>query len=80
VGGKTVAKGTFKIDATKSPKEIDVLDESGAKNERTKLGIYQIDGDTYKFCLARAGKPRPAQFTSVVDSGHALGVSKREGP
>src|ERR1700674_4104659 len=51
-GNKTVATERFKIDTAKSPKEIDIMDESEAKNERTKLGIYKIDGDTYKFCLA----------------------------
>src|SRR6266404_3247193 len=80
VGNKTVATGTFKIDPAKSPKEIDILDESGVKNEKTKLGIYEIDGDTYKFCLAPAGKPRPTEFTSKPGTGHSLGVSKREKP
>jgi uncharacterized protein (TIGR03067 family) len=78
VGDKTVAAGIFKIDATKTPKEIDILDESGMKNDKTKLGIYELDGDTYKFCLAPAGKPRPTEFTSKAGSGHSLGVSKRE--
>ncbi|MFL5338552.1 MAG: TIGR03067 domain-containing protein [Gemmataceae bacterium] len=78
VGDKTVASGVFKIDATKTPKEIDILDESGQKNEKTKLGIYQLAGDTYKFCLAPAGKPRPTEFTSKPGSGHTLAVSKRE--
>ena len=80
VGDKTVATGKFKIDDAKSPKDIDILDESGVKNEKTKLGIYEIDGDTYKFCLAPAGKPRPTEFTSKEGSGHSLGVSKREKP
>jgi uncharacterized protein (TIGR03067 family) len=80
VGDKTVATGTFKIDAAKSPKEIDILDETGVKNEKTKLGIYEVDGDTYKFCLAPAGKPRPTEFTSKAGSGHSLGVSRREKP
>jgi len=80
VGDKTVASGIFKIDATKSPKEIDVMDESGKANDKTKLGIYELDGDTYKFCLAPAGKPRPSEFTSKEGSGHSLGVSKREKP
>ena len=80
VGDKTVASGTFKIDPTKTPKEIDVMDESGVKNDKTKLGIYALDGDTYKYCLAPAGKPRPTEFTSKAGSGHSLGVSKREKP
>jgi uncharacterized protein (TIGR03067 family) len=78
VGDKTVASGIFKIDSTKKPKEIDIMDESGTKNDKTKLGIYEIEGDTYKFCLAPVGKPRPTEFTSKEGSGHSLGVMKRE--
>jgi uncharacterized protein (TIGR03067 family) len=77
-GDETVANGIFKIDATKTPKEIDILDDADTKNDNTKLGIYELDGDNYKFCLAPAGKPRPADFTSKKDSGHTLGVTKRE--
>ena len=80
VGDKTVASGVFKIDSTKKPKEIDIMDETGITNDKTKLGIYELDGDTYKYCLAPAGKPRPTDFTSKEGSGHSLGVSKREKP
>jgi uncharacterized protein (TIGR03067 family) len=80
VGDKTVATGIFKVDSTKKTKEIDIMDETGTKNDKTKLGIYEIDGDTYKFCLAGAGKPRPTEFTSKEGSGHSLGVMKREKP
>jgi len=77
VGDKTVAHGVFRLDESKSPKEIDILDESGKPNAQTKLGIYELAGDTYKFCLAPAGKPRPRTFTSTPGSGHSLGVCKR---
>ena len=80
VGDKTVASGEFKINVTKMPREIDIMDESGVPNNKTKLGIYELDGDTYKYCLAPAGKPRPTEFTSKAASGHSLGVSKREKP
>jgi uncharacterized protein (TIGR03067 family) len=78
VGDRPVATGVFKIDSTKKPKEIDIMDESGLKNDKTKLGLYELDGDTYKYCLAPAGKGRPTEFTSKKGSGHSLGVSKRE--
>jgi uncharacterized protein (TIGR03067 family) len=78
VGAKTVAWGIFKIDATKSPKEIDIFDDTGMKNATTRLGIYELNGDTYKFCLAPPGKPRPTELTSKEGSGNSLGVSKRE--
>jgi uncharacterized protein (TIGR03067 family) len=80
VGDKTVASGKFALDASKKPKHIDIMDESGIKNEKTKLGIYELAGDTYKYCLAPAGKPRPKDFTSKEGSGHSLGVMKREKP
>lgn len=80
VGDKTVASGVFKIDATKTPKEIDIMDEPGVKNEKTQLGIYALDGDKYKYCLAPAGKARPTAFTSEPGSGCSLGVSRRERP
>jgi len=80
VGDKTVASGMTKLDSTKMPKEIDVMDESGIKNEMTKLGIYELDGDTYKYCLAPAGIPRPTEFSSKEGSGHSLGLSRREKP
>lgn len=77
VDNKNVASGVFKIDATKRPKEIDILDESGVKNDKTKLGIYEIHGDTYKYCLAPAGTPRPTDFTCKPGTKHSLGISKR---
>ena len=80
VGDKTVAGGVYTIDATKKPKEIDILDESGLKNDKTRLGIYELNGDIYKYCLAPAGKPRPTDFASKEASGHSLGVSRREKP
>jgi uncharacterized protein (TIGR03067 family) len=80
VGDRTVASGMFTIDATKRPKEIDILDESGTRNEKTKLGIYEVEGDTYRYCLAPAGKPRPKEFTSKDGGGDSLGVMKREKP
>ena len=80
VGDKTVATGVVKIDSARRPKEIDLLDESGTKNEKTKLGIYELEGDIYKYCLAPAGKPRPTELASPEGSGYSLGVSRREKP
>lgn len=76
-GDKTFAKGTFKVDATKSPKELVVMDDQG----KVKLqGIYEVNGDTYRYCIAPAGKDRPGEFSSKEGSGHILMVLKREKP
>ncbi|HEV7507009.1 MAG TPA: TIGR03067 domain-containing protein [Thermoanaerobaculia bacterium] len=78
VGDKTVATGAVKIDSAKIPKEIDILDESGSVNDKTKRAIYELEGDTYKYCIAPAGKPRPTEFSAKEGSGNALIVSRRE--
>ena len=57
VGDKSVASGEFTIDETKTPKEIDIMDETGKRNDKTKLGIYELDGDKYKYCLAQPESP-----------------------
>ncbi|HEX4960732.1 MAG TPA: TIGR03067 domain-containing protein [Thermoanaerobaculia bacterium] len=80
VGEKTVATGTWKIDATKTPKELDILDESGLINDKTKRAIYELEGDTFKYCIGQAGKPRPTEFSAREGSGDALIVSRREKP
>jgi uncharacterized protein (TIGR03067 family) len=75
---KPVGKGTFTIDATKKPKTIDARPATAAKDAPAMLGIYEIDGDTFRVCFARAGQERPKEFESKADSGHTLTVWKRE--
>jgi uncharacterized protein (TIGR03067 family) len=78
VGEKTVATGIFKIDSTKDPKQIDVMDETGTVNEKTQLGIFKIDGDRYEYCVGQRGKPRPTAFESKEGTGDALVIGQRE--
>jgi uncharacterized protein (TIGR03067 family) len=57
-------KGTFTIDAQKKPKHIDmkVVEGQGFAGQ-TSLGIYDIEGDTLKWCANGPGKDkRPAEF------------------
>ncbi len=77
VGEKTVASGITRLDESATPKRIDLLNEPGVKNGQPQLGIYELDGDTYRYCLAPAGKPRPTEFSSPAGSGWSLGVSRR---
>ncbi|MCC7085037.1 MAG: TIGR03067 domain-containing protein [Pirellulales bacterium] len=61
---KGTATGTQKINATKSPKTIDVVDASGPNAGKKCLGIYEIKGDELRVCFAAAGKARPTEFAS----------------
>jgi uncharacterized protein (TIGR03067 family) len=70
--------GTFKVDPSKRPKTIDVTFTDGPEKGKTSLGIYELEGDTYKVCVDPAGKSRPTEFAVKPGSGHVLQVLKRE--
>ena len=70
----TSRAGTIKLDATKKPKEMDAI----STKKEVMLGIYELDGDSYKVYFAPAGKPRPGEFASKPGSGHILQVWERK--
>ncbi len=74
-GGK-VEKGTYRVDAGKRPSEIDSTTEGKGGIE---AGIYAIDGDTLKMCLATSGGPRPKEFVTAKGGDHLLIVFRRVG-
>jgi len=70
--------GTVELDTTKSPKTFDLLFTSGPHKGAKSLGIYELDGDTWRICLAFAGiKTRPKEFVTKPGSGFALETLKR---
>jgi uncharacterized protein (TIGR03067 family) len=70
---KDAFKGTFKLDPTKNPKQIDLQMKGGELNR----GIYVLDGDTLKI-FAVPGPDRPSTFPK--DSSPGLVVLKRKKP
>ena len=78
IAGRVFMKARFTIDPTKKPKTIDYTVSEGQTKGKTQLGIYEIDGDTVKFCYSAPGKDRPTDFTTKEGSGRVLSVWKRE--
>lgn len=70
----TSRAGTIKIDATKNPKEMDAT----STNRDVMLGIYELNGDSYKVCFAPVGKPRPTALSSTPGSGNIFQVWERQ--
>jgi uncharacterized protein (TIGR03067 family) len=68
--------GTFTLDASKSPREIDIVPD-GPKKVVIK-GIYKIEKDVLTICHAAPGAKRPTAFASKKDSGDTLTVWKKE--
>jgi uncharacterized protein (TIGR03067 family) len=74
------AKGTFKIDAAKKPKTIDLTFTEGPPKGLVLKGIYELDETTYKVCVANPGSDRPKVFDSKAKDGGSVQVLKRMKP
>jgi uncharacterized protein (TIGR03067 family) len=56
IDGFGTFKGTIKIDPSKKPKHMDLAIAEGPMFQgQTSLAIYDIDGDTLKWCAAEPG-------------------------
>jgi len=77
IGDRLFMKAKFTVDPAKKPKTIDYTMTGGPTEGKTQLGIYELDGDTVKFCFSAPGKDRPTDFTTKEGSGRTLSVWKR---
>jgi uncharacterized protein (TIGR03067 family) len=77
-GGQLYFKARFSIDPAKKPKSIDYMMTDGPTKGRTHLGIYELDGDTVRFCFAAPGTDRPTDFTAEAGSQRTLSVWTRQ--
>jgi RNA polymerase sigma factor (sigma-70 family) len=66
----------YRLDAGKTPKQIDI---GVAKDSVRIKGIYVLDGDELRLCLAQPGKNRPAAFPEKPAPGEVL-VLQRQKP
>lgn len=72
--GKAVSEGTFSLDLSVEPPDIDFHHQSGGLKGKTWRGIYTLEGDVLKICdnSPDLEKPRPVEFEAQRDSGHVL--------
>jgi len=78
VGEQLLMKAKFTIDPSRKPKTIDYEMIDGPTKGKRQLGIYELEGDTAKFCFASPGSERPADFISTLGDGRTLSVWKRK--
>jgi len=79
MGGKELENGTFKLDSSKKPKTIDFEIQSGNDKGKKQSGIYELEGDTFKLCLAFPGESdRPKELVAKADTKTIYSVFKRQ--
>lgn len=78
VHGDIEAKGKYKLNPAKNPKELDILVTTGADKGKTYLAIYEWDGADLRICLTRTGKERPTKFASTPGSKNDLEVWRKK--
>jgi uncharacterized protein (TIGR03067 family) len=78
MNGQIFIKAKITLDPSKKPKTIDYQMIEGFTKGKTQLGIYEVDGDTFKSCFGAAGTDRPKDFTSNPGARRTLSVWKRE--
>lgn len=74
--GSRITRGVIQFDPAKTPKHYNVTVVAGAKKRPTTLGLYELNGDTYRVCLPLFSKERPAAISSKP--GMLYFVFKRE--
>jgi uncharacterized protein (TIGR03067 family) len=71
-------KAKITIDPSKKPKTIDYNMTEGFSKGQKQLGIYELNGDTFKACFNSPGAERPTEFKA--GAGLTLSEWKRQKP
>jgi steroid delta-isomerase-like uncharacterized protein len=71
-------EGRFRLDPTRSPKEIDSIPTSGEHRGTVAPGIYEIDGQMHRVCFAPPGSAaRPTSLADGPGEGCRLYVMRK---
>ncbi|MEO8369726.1 MAG: TIGR03067 domain-containing protein [Candidatus Solibacter sp.] len=71
--------GTLSVNQEARPRSFDLKFETGPEVGNTSLGIYELDGDSWKICLTTRGSERPREFAAPAGTGIALEILRRTG-
>ena len=81
-GDRVMFNGLFRLDASTQPKTMLMRlteDAQGHSQGEISPGIYELDGDTFKWCNAAPGEPNgPTEFSTNRDKNFMLLVLKRQ--
>jgi uncharacterized protein (TIGR03067 family) len=76
-GMGAVYEGVIELDTSSTPRWLDMIFDAGPEKGNTNPGIYEVNGDSWKLCIATRGNVRPSTFGSTPGSGLALELLTR---
>ena len=76
--GSVLSACELRLDAGKDPKTFDAKEVEGLGVGRTYKGIWEVEGDSLKWCFST--KDRPKGFESKADADFFLLVLRRQKP
>jgi len=75
-GGQTMVHALMRLDESVSPVAIDYLN-IGKGPRVVSFGILDLVGADMRVCMAKAGDPRPSEFSCEAGSGRTLSVWRK---
>jgi hypothetical protein len=78
INGQLIMRAKFKLDPSKSPRHIDYEVLEGPAKGGTMQGIYELEGNTVKFCFGPPGGERPSKFESQLGERRTFSVWKKK--
>lgn len=69
--------GMLSVNQEARPRSFDLKFEDGPEAGNTSLGIYVLDGDSWKICLTTRGSERPREFAAPAGTGISLEILQR---
>ena len=73
-------ESSFKVDASKRPKEIVITPLDGPHKGHPQRGLYSFEKDRLKLCVNNEKEQPPAEFVTRPADGLRLIVLKRQAP
>ncbi len=73
--------GLFTVDPLTSPMEISLIYRKSSKPiflGGPRPGVFQLEGDTFKWCFGPIGLPRPKGFNTFPGSESVLSIYQRD--
>ena len=78
-GNRSMGAGSYKVGAAGAVKTIDATGTAGQPSGKAFQGIYQISGDTLKWCSGNdKARTRPTELKTNIGNGHFLMILTRK--